>query len=123
MPTVGLVFKDQAVFCPVHSPDAQISKCIGGTFTMNKAELVESVAAKSGLTKKDSEKAVAAVVDTIVATLAKGEKVQLVGFGTFETRVHKERTNIKPQTKKEQVIPQTTVPAFKPGKAFKDAVK
>ena len=67
---------------------------------MNKAELVESVAAKSGLTKKDSEKAVAAVVDTIVATLAKGEKVQLVGFGTFETRVHKERTNINPQTKK-----------------------
>ena len=90
---------------------------------MNKAELVEAVAEKTGLTKKDSEKALAAVVDTIVATLAKGEKVQLVGFGTFETRVHKERTNINPATKEKQVIPATTVPAFKPGKAFKDAVK
>ena len=90
---------------------------------MNKAELVEAVAEKSGLTKKDSEKAIAAVIDTVVATLAKGEKVQLVGFGTFETRVHKERTNINPQTKEKQVIPATTVPAFKPGKAFKDAVK
>ncbi len=90
---------------------------------MNKAELVEAVAEKTGLTKKDSEKALAAVVETVVATLAKGEKVQLVGFGTFETRVHKERTNINPATKEKQVIPATTVPAFKPGKAFKDAVK
>ena len=90
---------------------------------MNKAELVEAVAEKTGLTKKDSEKALAAVVDTVVAALAKGEKVQLVGFGTFETRVHKERTNINPATKEKQVIPATTVPAFKPGKAFKDAVK
>ena len=90
---------------------------------MNKTQLIEAVAEKSGLTKKDSEKAVAAVIDTVVSTLAKGEKVQLVGFGTFETRVHKERTNINPQTKEKQVIPETTVPAFKPGKAFKDAVK
>ena len=90
---------------------------------MNKAELVEAVAEKTGLTKKDSEKALAAIVDTVVATLAKGEKVQLVGFGTFEARVHKERTNINPATKEKQVIPATTVPAFKPGKAFKDAVK
>ncbi len=90
---------------------------------MNKAELVEAVAEKSGLTKKDSEKAVAAVIDTVVATLAKGEKVQLVGFGTFETRIHKERTNVNPRTKEKQTIPASTVPAFKPGKAFKDAVK
>ncbi|MBQ9902311.1 MAG: HU family DNA-binding protein [Clostridia bacterium] len=90
---------------------------------MNKAELVEAIAEKTGLSKRDSEKALAAVVDTVVATLAKGEKVQLVGFGTFETRVHKERTNINPATKEKQVIPATTVPAFKPGKAFKDAVK
>ena len=90
---------------------------------MNKAELVDAIAEKTGLTKKDSEKALAAVVDTVVATLAKGEKVQLVGFGTFETRVHKERTNVNPATKEKQVIPATTVPAFKPGKAFKDAVK
>ena len=90
---------------------------------MNKAELVEAVAEKTGLTKKDSEKALAAVVDTIVATLAKGEKVQLVGFGTFETRVHKARTSVIPGTKEKKEIPETTVPAFKPGKAFKDAVK
>jgi len=90
---------------------------------MNKAELVEAVSEKSGLTKKDSEKAVAAVIDTVVATLAKGEKVQLVGFGTFETRVHKERTNTNPRTGEKQIIPESTVPAFKPGKAFKDAVK
>ncbi len=80
---------------------------------MNKAELVESIAEMTGLTKKDSEKAVAAFIETVISTLAKGEKVQLVGFGTFETRVHKERTNINPITKKEQVIPETTVPAFK----------
>ena len=90
---------------------------------MNKTELVETVAEKTGLSKKDSERDLAAIIDTIVNSLAKGEKVQLVGFGTFETRVHKERTNINPQTKEKQVIPETTVPAFKPGKAFKDAVK
>ena len=92
-------------------------------FKMNKAELVEAVAEKTGLTKKDSEKAVAAVLDSIVSTLSNGGKVQLVGFGTFETRVHKERTNINPQTHEKQDIPETTVPAFKPGKAFKEAVK
>ena len=90
---------------------------------MNKTQLVEAVAEKSGLSKKDADKAVAAVMDTVMSTLANGDKVQLVGFGTFETRVHKERKNINPQTKQEQVIPETTVPAFKPGKAFKDAVK
>ena len=90
---------------------------------MNKAELVEVVAEKSGLTKKDSEKAVAAVLDTVISALAGGDKVQLVGFGTFEARLHKERTNVNPHTKEKQVIPATTVPAFKPGKAFKDAVK
>lgn len=90
---------------------------------MNKTELVEAIASKSGLTKKDSEKALSAVLDTVVAELAQGGKVQLVGFGTFETRVHKERANINPVTKEKQIIPETTVPAFKPGKAFKDAVK
>ena len=89
---------------------------------MNKAELVESVAAKSGLTKKDSEKAVAAVVDTIVATLAKGEKVQLVGFGTFEARERAARTGINPQTKKKIKIKATKVPAFKAGQGLKDAI-
>ncbi len=90
---------------------------------MNKTELVDAVSEKSGLSKKDSEKAISAVVDTVIETLSDGGKVQLVGFGTFETRVHKERTNVNPATKERQIIPETTVPAFKPGKAFKEAVK
>ena len=106
--------------CQVYILDAKKNR---RCFNLNKAELVESIAEMTGLTKKDSEKAVAAFTETVISTLAKGEKVQLVGFGTFETRVHKERTNINPITKKEQVIPETTVPAFKPGKAFKESVK
>lgn len=90
---------------------------------MNKTQLIEAVAEKAGLSKKDADKAIAAVIETVTETLVKGDKVQLVGFGTFETRVHKERKNINPSTHEEQIIPETTVPAFKPGKAFKDAVK
>lgn len=90
---------------------------------MNKSQLVEAMAEKSGLTKKDCEKALAAYVETVIETLAKGEKVQLVGFGTFETRIHKERTNKNPSTGELQTIPASTVPAFKPGKAFKESVK
>ena len=84
---------------------------------MNKSELVASVAEKSGLTKKDAEKAVNAVFDSITATLVSGEKVQLVGFGTFEVRERKERQGQNPQTK--QPI---TIPATKAGKGLKDAV-
>lgn len=89
---------------------------------MNKSELVASVAEKSGLTKKDAEKAVNAVFDSIAATLASGEKVQLVGFGTFEVRERKERQGQNPQTKQPITIPATKVPAFKAGKGLKDAV-
>ena len=89
---------------------------------MNKTELVETVAEKAGLSKKDSEKALAAIIDTIVNSLAKGEKVQLVGFGTFETRVHKERTNINPQTKEKITIAASKAPKFKPGRSLKEAV-
>ena len=72
---------------------------------MNKSELVASVAEKSGLTKKDAEKAVNAVFDSITATLVSGEKVQLVGFGTFEVRERKERQGQNPQTKQPITIP------------------
>lgn len=89
---------------------------------MNKSELVASVAEKSGLTKKDAEKAVNAVFDSITATLVSGEKVQLVGFGTFEVRERKERQGQNPQTKQPIPIPATKVPAFKAGKGLKDAV-
>ncbi|NMB30919.1 MAG: HU family DNA-binding protein [Clostridiales bacterium] len=89
---------------------------------MTKAELVASIAEKTELSKKDSEKALAAVIDTIVETLATGEKVQLVGFGTFEVRDRKARDGINPATKEPIKIPATKVPAFKAGRALKEAV-
>lgn len=89
---------------------------------MNKVELVASVAEKAGLSKKDAEKAVAAVLDSIVAAVAKDEKVQLIGFGTFEVRARAARTGRNPLTKETITIPASKQPAFKAGKAFKDAV-
>ncbi len=89
---------------------------------MNKAELVAAVAEKTGLSKKDSEKAVNAAFDTITETLAAGEKVQLVGFGAFEVKERGERIGRNPQTKEEIKIPASRVPGFKVGKALKDAV-
>ena len=89
---------------------------------MNKAELVAVVAEKAGLSKKDSEKAVNAAFDTISAELAAGGKVQLVGFGSFETKKRDARVGRNPRTKEEIQIPASRVPAFKAGKALKDAV-
>ncbi len=89
---------------------------------MTKAELISAIAEKTELSKKDSEKAINATVAVITETLAKGEKIQLVGFGTFETRERKAREGINPQTKKKIKIPATKVPAFKAGRQFKDAV-
>jgi len=90
---------------------------------MKKNELVDAVATKSELTKQDSKKAVDALLETISHTLAKGEKIQLVGFGTFEIRERAERTGRNPQTGEEMTIPATKIPAFKPGKELKEAVK
>lgn len=90
---------------------------------MNKAELVAAVAEKTEFTKKDAEKAVAAVFDAISQAMAKGEKVQLVGFGTFEVKKREERVGRNPQTKEEIVIPARKVPGFKAGKALKEAVQ
>ena len=89
---------------------------------MNKTELVALVAEKSGLTKKDAEAAVSATLDVIVDSIAKGEKVQFVCVGTFEQRVRNERTGCDPRTGKTITIPASKVPAFKAGRAFKDAV-
>ena len=89
---------------------------------MNKAELVAAVAEKTGLSKKDSEKAVNAAFDAISAELAAGGKVQLVGFGSFETKKRDARVGRNPRTKEEIEIPASRVPAFKAGKALKDAV-
>ncbi len=89
---------------------------------MNKSELVAAVAEKTGLTKKDAEKALAAVVETVKEVVAKKEKVQLIGFGTFEARKRNARTGKNPQTGKAIKIAAATVPAFKAGKAFKEMV-
>ncbi|MBP3434894.1 MAG: HU family DNA-binding protein [Clostridia bacterium] len=89
---------------------------------MNKVELVASVAEKAGLSKKDAEKAVAAVLESVVDTVVKGDKVQLVGFGTFEVRARGARTGRNPRTKETITIPASKQPVFKAGKAFKDAV-
>ena len=90
---------------------------------MNKTELVDAVAIKSELTKQDSKKAVDALFETISNTLAQEEKIQLVGFGTFEIRERAERTGRNPQTGEEMTIPASKAPAFKPGKELKEAVK
>lgn len=89
---------------------------------MTKAELVAEVAAKSGLSKKDAEKALTGVIDTITETLAKGESIQLVGFGTFEVRERSARTGVNPRTKEKIEIAATKAPAFKAGRHLKDAV-
>jgi len=90
---------------------------------LNKAELVSAVAEKADMSKKDAEKAVKAVFDVIEQTLAQSEKVQLVGFGTFEVKDRAERTGRNPQTKETILIPAAKVPGFKAGKALKDAVQ
>ncbi len=89
---------------------------------MNKAELIAAIAAQTGLSKKDSESAVNAFVDVVTKALAKGEKVQIVGFGAFDVKERAERIGRNPQTKKEIKIPASKAPQFKAGKALKDAV-
>ena len=89
---------------------------------MNKTELVDAIAKETGLSKKDSEKAVKAFTDAVSKELKKKGKVQLVGFGTFETAKRAARTGKTPQTGAAIKIPAATVPKFKAGKALKDAV-
>ncbi len=90
---------------------------------MNKMELIAAVAEKSGLTKKDAEKAVNAFVESIEEALGKGDKVSLVGFGTFEVRARAARKGRNPQTGEEIEIAATKVPAFKAGKSLKDNIE
>ncbi|OJV62554.1 MAG: DNA-binding protein [Clostridiales bacterium 38-18] len=90
---------------------------------MNKAELVASMAEKSGLTKKDAELALNAFMKSVEEELAKSGKVQLVGFGTFDVRERKERTGRNPRNPKETInIPASKAPVFKAGKALKETV-
>lgn len=90
---------------------------------MNKNELITAVSERTGLTKKDSEKAVNAVIDSIQHALTQGEKVALVGFGTFEVRSRKPRIGRNPQTGQAIKIPASKVPAFKAGKQLRDAIE
>jgi len=89
---------------------------------MNKSDLVAVVAEKISATKKDAEASLNAVVEAITESLVKGEKIQLVGFGSFEVRKRAARKGRNPQTKEEIRIPASKAPVFKAGKAFKDAV-
>ncbi|MGI5929378.1 HU family DNA-binding protein [Pseudoflavonifractor sp.] len=89
---------------------------------MNKAELINAAAEKAGLSKKDTESALNAALDVIAAALADSDKIQLVGFGSFEVKSRAARIGRNPKTKEEITIPASKVPVFKPGKALKDAV-
>lgn len=89
---------------------------------MNKTELIAAVAEKTGLTKKDAERVVNATFETVTATLAKGEKVAVSGFGNFEVKAREARVGRNPRTKETIQIPATKLPAFKAAKALKDAV-
>ena len=89
---------------------------------MNKAELIAAIAAKTGDTKKATEASVNAFVEVVTESLVKGDKVQLVGFGSFEVRKRAARKGRNPQTKEEIKIPASKAPVFKAGKALKEAV-
>ncbi|MEA4933894.1 MAG: HU family DNA-binding protein [Lawsonibacter sp.] len=91
--------------------------------TMNKTELIAAVAEKAELSKKDAEAAVSAAIEAITAALSQDEKVQLVGFGSFEVKARAERVGRNPKTKETIQIPASKTPVFKAGKALKDAVK
>ena len=90
---------------------------------MNKANLVDMLASKTGMTKKDASDALDSVLDAIMDALSKGDKVTITGFGTFEVRQRKARVGRNPQTGEEITIPARKVAAFRAGKGLKDAVK
>ena len=89
---------------------------------MNKQELLSAISEKSGLTKKDSEAALAAFIETVQESLKKGDKVQLIGFGSFEVRERAARSGKNPLTGEPMDIPAAKVPAFKAGRALKDLI-
>ena len=91
-------------------------------YTMNKTDLIAAVSVSAGLSKKDTERVVNAAIDAITASLTKGEKVQLSGFGTFEVKAREARVGRNPHTKESIEIPATNVPVFKASKALKDTV-
>ncbi len=91
--------------------------------SVSKADLVDAVASKSNMTKKDVKAVVDMMLEQVNTHLKKGDKVQLTGFGTFEVRKRKARTGVKPGTTEKIKIPASKYPAFKPGKALKDNIR
>ena len=89
---------------------------------MNKTELISAAAESTGLTKKDTERVINAAIDAVTAALVKGDKVQISGFGSFETKARAARIGRNPRTKEEIKIPASKLPVFKAGKALKDTV-
>ncbi|MBD6620778.1 HU family DNA-binding protein [Komarekiella sp. 'clone 1'] len=89
---------------------------------MNKGELVDAVAAKTNITKKQADEVISAFLSVVTEAVANGEKITLVGFGSFERRERSEREGRNPKTKEAITIPATKVPAFSPGKLFKEKV-
>lgn len=100
----------------------QINKKMEDEKVMNRNELIEAAAKRSGLSKKDAGAVLTAIIDEIAETMKKGDKVQLVGFGTFEPRKRAARVGKNPKTGEKIDIPAIVAPAFKPGKALKDAL-
>ncbi len=94
-----------------------------GETTMNKTELIAAMAETSGLSKKDCDAALAAFITTVETALKSGEKVQLIGFGSFEVKERAARTGRNPRTKETVEIPASKAPVFKAGQAFKDAIR
>ncbi len=90
---------------------------------MNKTELINAVAEAADVSKKDTTAVINAAIEVITNAMAKEDKVQIIGFGTFETRKRAERTSINPRTKEKVKVPASKVPAFKAGQALKNAVK
>lgn len=89
---------------------------------MTKAEFIDAIAVNGGYSKKDAEKALKAVINTITDSLVKGEKISLVGFGTFEVKERAAKTAINPRTKETVNVPAKKVPTFKAGKGLKDTI-
>jgi len=89
---------------------------------MNKGELVESIASKTSVTKKVADQVLTAAIESIIESVAKGEKVVLVGFGSFEKRSRKAREGRNPKTSEKMFIPATNVPGFAPGRLFRETV-
>ena len=114
--------KSGNAFCSYTPREAPSPDTIQEDQTMNKTELIAAVAEKASISKKESEVVINAALDTIIDSLKNDEKVQLVGFGSFETKHRAERTGRNPKTKESITIAASKVPTFKAGKAFKDAV-